>query len=335
MNMGRSADKPRSVLSILFIGLALGPHFLMLWLGKWIWALIYLVAVLVAGYAVDYLVAGGFLPGRPVIRFFTAGDVVVTIIAYGAGVIHGLAVRKTALNRPWYRWVAAIPALLVLPAILLVFAVRIFLFQPFYIPSSSDEPNLMVGDYVFVSKRAYGYSRFSFPFHLAHFEGRIGGTHPERGDVAVFKLPTNTDIDYIKRVVGLPGDRIQMKGGVLLINGVAVKLEPAEISAAFASEDLSGRPMTYFRETLPNGRSYVVANADDEGPADNTDVYAVPPGHYFVLGDNRDNSQDSRYLKQVGYIPEDNFVGPVSLLFWNSEGVPVSGRPPETPATGQ
>ncbi len=194
-------------------------------------------------------------------------------------------------------------------ALIVALLVRTFLFLPFDIPSESNIPSLVVGDYVFVSKTAYG-----------------DGSPPQRGDMAVFKLPTDRDIDYVKRVVGLPGDRIQMINGVLNINGVPVKLEEIQLSPEFYRD----RNFRFFRETLPNGRSYVIADETADGSADNTDVYAVPAGHYFTLGDNRDNSQDSRYLNAVGYVPESNFVGPVVFRFWNSNGFSLSNRPEET-----
>ncbi len=162
---------------------------------------------------------------------------------------------------------------------------------------------------MFVSRTAYG-----------------DGSPPQRGDMAVFKLPTDRDIDYVKRVVGLPGDRIQMINGVLNINGVPVKLEEIQLSPEFYRD----RNFRFFRETLPNGRSYVIADETADGSADNTDVYVVPPGHYFTLGDNRDNSQDSRFMNVVGYVPEENFVGPVVFRFWNSKGFSLSNRPEET-----
>ncbi|MCP1336107.1 signal peptidase I [Futiania mangrovi] len=203
-------------------------------------------------------------------------------------------------------------------ALLIAMLIRVFLFQPFNIPSGSMLPTLLVGDYVFVSKYAYGYSRFSLPWGPELFDGRIFESAPERGDVAVFRLPTDTSKDYIKRIVGLPGDRLQVIGGVLHINGKAVMREPA---GSFADKGRFGeqRQIAMFRETLPDGRSYLTL---DEGlsPADNTPVYEVPEGHYFAMGDNRDNSQDSRFLSAVGFIPAENLVGRAEIIFFSLDG---------------
>jgi signal peptidase I len=214
-----------------------------------------------------------------------------------------------------------------LPGLPLLYAIRTFAFQPFSIPSVSSFPNAVAGDYVFVSKTAYGYSKYSFPNWFPGFAGRIWSEKPQRGDMAVFRLPTDTNIDYIKRVVGLPGDHIQMRQSQLFINGVAAKQEPIILESAFYEQDSA---VQFFRETLPNGRSYVIANLFNDGSADNTAEYIVPAGHYFVLGDNRDNSLDSRFLGKVGSIPEDNFIGPVVFRFFNSKGFPISNRPTET-----
>ena len=192
----------------------------------------------------------------------------------------------------------------IIQALLIAFVVRTFLYQPFNIPSASMYPTLKVGDYLFVSKLSYGYGRYSFNFSLGllgneivsccslDFPGRIVlADDPKRGDVAVFKLPTDTNIDYIKRVIGLPGDRIQMREGVLYINDQAVKKERIE-DFEDPSEPGLQSPVPQFLETLPNGVQYHVLDTDSEGDADNTDEYIVPPGHYFMMGDNRDNSQD-------------------------------------------
>jgi len=206
----------------------------------------------------------------------------------------------------------------VIIALLLAFLVRIFLYQPFNIPSGSMKPTLLIGDYLFVSKFSYGYSEHSFPFGLASFDGRILSGEPERGDVAVFKLPQDNNSDYIKRIVGLPGDRVQMISGVLHLNGEAVVRERMP---DFALEMANGRirDVRRFRETLPNGVTYETLDQFDNRPGDNTDLYVVPDGHYFMMGDNRDNSSDSRFFgsRGVGFVPAENLVGEAQILFFS------------------
>ena len=205
---------------------------------------------------------------------------------------------------------------IVIQALILALVVRTLLFQPFNIPSGSLIPTLLVGDYLFVSKYSYGYSRYSFPFGPNIFSGRVWAKEPERGDVVVFKLPRDNDTDYIKRVIGLPGDEIQMVHGVLYINGQAVKKERA---SDFVMYDGAGRvrQLTRYMETLPNGVTYPVLDLVNEGIGDNTEVYKVPENHFFMMGDNRDNSTDSRFLSEVGYVPFDNFLGKAEVRFFS------------------
>lgn len=209
----------------------------------------------------------------------------------------------------------------VLYAMLIAGVVRTVAFEPFNIPSGSMIPTLLIGDYLFVSKYAYGYSRHSMPFSMGPAgTGRLLEKVPERGDVIVFKKPPENKVDYIKRVVGLPGDRIQVRQGILHINGEAVKRDRVEDFVELTREGNIMRAAQYV-ETLPGGRKHrIIEYAGDNGIADNTPEYVVPPGNYFMMGDNRDNSADSRFLDEVGYVPAANLVGRAEVIFFSADG---------------
>jgi signal peptidase I len=210
----------------------------------------------------------------------------------------------------------------VIQALLIALVVRTLLFQPFNIPSGSLIPTLLIGDYLFVSKYSYGYSKHSLPFSPDVFSGRIMSSEPKRGDIAVFKLPRDGSTDYIKRVIGLPGDAVQLIEGRLYINGQVVMRERVQ---SVRTRDAFGREaeVPTYRETLPGGVSYTIIERDgDRGFYDNTSVFKVPPGHYFMMGDNRDNSTDSRVSSAdggVGPVPLENFVGRAEIIFFSVE----------------
>jgi len=201
-------------------------------------------------------------------------------------------------------------------ALLIAIILRSLLIQPFYIPSSSMELNLLVGDRLFVTKYSYGYSKHSFPFSPPIFSGRIFDNSPNRGDIVVFKTPSDNRTDYIKRLIGLPGDTIQFIDGNLYINNnqVLMTLINDKQILYCGSQKIS---VSTHQEKLPNNKSYIVSYRNDVS-FQNSDKYFVPENYYFFLGDNRDCSKDSRFLSEVGYVHKDNLVGKAQLLFFSS-----------------
>lgn len=204
-------------------------------------------------------------------------------------------------------------------AAVIAVGIRTFLFEPFNIPSGSMFPTLYVGDYLFVEKYAYGYGQYSFPLGLFNFDGRIMERPVERGDVVVFRQPKQTHIDYIKRIIGLPGDRIQVRDGILRINDAPVTRE------YLGTEQMEGeeRFVVYkkYIETLPNGMKHHIYEISDHQSLDDTEVYTVPEGFYFAMGDNRDSSLDSRVTSQVGLVPAKNVIGRAMFLFFSTAGI--------------
>lgn len=223
-------------------------------------------------------------------------------------------------------------------ALLIAGVFRTLFFQPFWIPSESMKDTLLIGDFVFVNKMAYGYSKYSCPFSICPISGRILGSEPARGDVVVFRHPVNGS-DFVKRLIGMPGDKIQIKGGIVFFNGAeAPQVPDGQFEEIMGPQGPMGnRPRcengavgdgsictrSRYRETLPNGVVHDVLNIEDNGYADNTDVFTVPEGEYFFMGDNRDNSQDSRFSQAiggVGFVPAANLIGRADRIIFSSAG---------------
>ena len=204
-----------------------------------------------------------------------------------------------------------------LGALLIAILIRSILFQPFYIPSSSMEPTLLVGDRIFVSKYTYGYSKHSFPFSPNFSNKRFFSKEPKRGDLVVFKTPSDNRTDYIKRLIGLPGDTIQFLNGELFINQVKIKRIPSNKKRIIRCGNFLLETNTFI-ETLPNGVKHFVSYKK-EGSLQNTQIYKVPLNHYFLMGDNRDCSKDSRYLSAVGYVNNLNLVGEAKIIFFSND----------------
>jgi signal peptidase I len=222
-----------------------------------------------------------------------------------------LTAKKPAKKESWGEVVKTI-----VYALLIAGVIRSLFFQPFNIPSASMEATLLEGDYLFVSKFSYGYSRHSFPFGIVPFAGRVFSGDPERGDVVVFKYPPDDSTDYIKRLIGLPGDRIEMQFGTLHLNGEPIpKVETEPYVEFFGSVPHN---VSQYIETFPDGTNYMILDRQPNGNLDNTEVFVVPEGHYFMMGDNRDNSADSR--ADVGFVPHENLVGKAQVIFFSTDG---------------
>ena len=202
-------------------------------------------------------------------------------------------------------------------ALVIAIVIRSLFFQPFYIPSSSMEPNLLIGDRIFVSKYSYGYSKHSFPFSPPVYEKRVFFNEPKYGDLVVFKTPQDNRTDYIKRLIGVPGDTIQFVNGEIFIKETRIIREKIDFKYKIGCGSNNFNVNTY-KETLPNGATYIAAYSKI-GSMKNTDKYIVPANHYFFLGDNRDCSKDSRFLNSVGYVDKLNLVGKAELVFFSND----------------
>ncbi|TPJ73817.1 signal peptidase I [Mesorhizobium sp. B2-7-1] len=305
---------PRSRWSTALVSLFGGRFGGFLWIGAGRAAIIWLIVVSLASIAVCYV-------GLPVLP--SANLAWLTGFAGpGLAVLSALIVVPFARRfRPdkWYAHGLWVLVLVVLTSYGAALAIRTFLFQPFSMPSASMEPTLQLGDYFFASKYAYGYGHYSAPFGLLPVEGRVLGSPPRRGDVVVFRPRSDPDTDYVKRIVGMPGDRVQMIDGRLYINRVAVKLEDL---GDYSTQEI--RSARLQRETLPEGVTYLVIDYDVTSVGDNTPEITVPAGEYFMLGDNRDNSADSRFT--MGTVPYENLVGKAVRLFWNANGNDYAAR---------
>ncbi|HEY0124632.1 MAG TPA: signal peptidase I [Rhizobium sp.] len=296
--------RDRRPLAVLIIGLLLGPAIVMAYLGKGRMAVVYL---LLANLAVFFAIFAmpQFSPG------VAAG---ITVLCFHLlGCIHGYLLARGGTfdwqYRRFSRWYNIVLFFWLLP-IVVVLLIRTFVAQPFTIPSGSMMPTLMPGDYAFVTKFNYGYGRYSFPYRADWIPLKMFGAKPERGDVVLLAYPPTPEVDYVKRVIGLPGDHIQMKDGSVFINGNAV---PRDAEGTVVSTyNLESGEFAVFGEVLDNGARYRTLDISNSR-GDNTGEYVVPERHYFVMGDNRDNSNDSRF--DVGFVPEANIYGKFWLLF--------------------
>lgn len=272
------------------IALFFSPVVGMLYLGRGRWGLAYLLVYLAAYCLLVVAAHFGVLP-LPLAE--ASGYIPLTVNVAGAVHCYRTARRlDQSMPKKWFaRWYGLLAVWL--SPVVLAFLLRFFLWEPFFIPAASMEPTLHVGDHLFVSKFAYRMSE------------------PRRGDLVIFRTPQDNRTAYVKRLVGLPGDQLQMQQGSLYLNGERLRREEAE-----GPRSPEGRGV-FYREFLPDGRSYLLRELSDDSRYDNTDVYEVPPGQYFFLGDNRDNSLDSRMV--IGFVPRENLIGPVSLVFWNGE----------------
>lgn len=307
--------KNRGAKTAAFVAVFLGPVIGMLYLNAGKEALVYLLIT------IGLIFLDEFYQHNAILNWETY-SILSTLALYIFGAVHAFRLAKKANFQNPLKWYARFSCGLILftfYAFILAFfvlhSVRIVKYEPFHIPSGSMLPTLEIGDYLLADKSAYGYSKYSIPFNPPLWEGRIFSHTPKRGDIVVFDLPSNPSIAYIKRVIGFPCDTIQMKNGIVYLNGK--KLEQKEIGTIEIPDNTSGdTSATLLSETLPDGSNHNILNIKDNDVLDNTDIYTVPEHHYFLMGDNRDQSQDSRVLKKVGYVHEDLIIGKASIRYY-------------------
>jgi signal peptidase I len=297
--------RDRRPLAAGIIGLVLGPAMVMAYLGKGRLAVAYFLlanlAVLFTAFALPQLT-------------LLAAAVIVVLCFNLLGCIHGYLLARRGATDWQYRWFAHwynVVLLFWLLPIVVALLIRSFVAEPFTIPSGSMMPTLIPNDYALVTKFNYGYGRYSFPYRADWIPLKMFGAKPERGDAVVLAYPPEPEITYAERIIGLPGDHIQMKGGIVFINGQAVPRDAEGTITSTYSMEPGELPV--FGEVLDNGARYQTLDTSPNSRGDNTSEYIVPEGHYFVMGDNRDNSNDSRF--DVGFVPEANIYGKFWLLF--------------------
>lgn len=325
---GETADaiaaRPRGVKSTAAISFIFSAFAGYLWIGRGRQALCFAIGATLVSFAAIGVVLAGVLPPLPVLVWLTPYFPFLAFILVGLiSIILVMPSRQESRPDRWYArsWGFLVSLLgYLLVGSIIGEGIRGLVVQTFSVPSSSMEPTLREGDYFTVDKSAYGWSHYSFSYDFGPASGRILSAMPKRGDIVTLRHPGVPGVDYVERLIGLPGDRVQMIEGILHLNG-----QPAKVEAVGPTQNgLDGRPATILRETLPDGTSYLIQDMTADGMADDTQEFVVPDNHFFLLGDNRDNSNDSRI--ELGFVPFENLLGRAEWIYWNSAGVEYRDR---------